>query len=138
MAYLPGQFVEVSTSKHFGYGDTCCDCENEGVENIPAITALVGETDSFGSEFHPMCQKHKDEYLANLDKEAEEEPTGFCDWCKKGGVHTYPRRDFEEGSSGPVYYVCSPCISKDNERIQRELNEPLFPRHGYDDDYDYD
>ena len=117
MPYLPGQFVPVSTSVAYGYGDEC-DCGQ------PAITCMVGETDSFGSEFHPMCAICKHEHDNREDTEEE----GICDWCRKVGVLS-PRRDFEEGSSGPVYHVCSPCIRKENEKLAREA--------GYDMDDDY-
>ena len=127
MGYLPGQFVEVSVSKYHGYGDTCCDCsERDGNDTEPAVTALVGETDSFGSEFFPMCQKHMDEYITqrDLNDAAEEEnPTGYCDWCKTAGLVVFPRRDIDEGMSGRVYSVCTLCIQKDNERLQQEFDE---------------
>ena len=113
MGYLPGQFVSVETSVIHGYGSTC-DC------GADAITAMVGETDSFGSEFLPMCAICKHEHAERGDIEE-----GVCDWCNRQSVLS-PRRDFEEGSSGPVYYVCSPCISKDNQRINAEC--------GYDDE----
>lgn len=124
MSYLPGQFVEVSVSKYHGYGDTCCNCVwKDGIYNVPAVIAIVGETDSFGSEFLPMCQKHKEEYIAQrdlADEVEEEHPTGCCDWCKTSGVVVYPHRDSEEGSSGPVYDVCNACIQKENESFEWE------------------
>lgn len=124
MAYYPGQFVSIDVSISQGYGNTCYDCECEGHIDVPAITVLVGSVDSYGSEFYPMCKKHKDSYIVHRDQKMEEElknPTGCCDWCNTSNVVVSPRRDFEEGSSGRLYDVCSKCIDKENKAIQREL-----------------
>lgn len=120
MAYIPGQLLPASVAIHNGYGSICEDC------NEPAVTTLVGETDSFGSEFHPLCQKHKDEYIVARDKEQEDEennPTGCCDWCKRSHVKVRPHRDFEEGSCGPVYDVCDACIAKEQASLDDEYDD---------------
>ena len=124
MAYYPGQFVSIETSVAQGYGDTCYDCACDGDEDVPATVVIVGETDSFGSEFWPLCEKHHQATIAKKDKALEEElenPSGYCEWCKTSNVFTFPRRDFEEGSSGRLYDVCNKCIDKENDQIRREL-----------------
>ena len=40
-------------------------------------------------------------------------------------VARVPARDYEEGMSGPVYYVCAACKKRQADRIDAEL--------GYDD-----
>lgn len=117
MAYYPGQFVSIEVSVSQGYGNTCYDCECDGDVDVPAITVLVGSVDSYGSEFYPMCEKHRDDHIAYKARQ-EEEPTGHCDWCNTSNVVVFPHRDFEEGSSGRLYDVCNKCIEKENDQIR--------------------
>lgn len=58
-------------------------------------------------------------------------PRGHPHRCRRrlDQVLTGPRRDYDEGMNGPVYYVCQNCIDKDNARIADELA---------DDDLSYD
>lgn len=130
MSPVTGSFVSVSIAERQGYGNTCYDCAEKGTENVPAITALITESDSFGSEYCPMCASCRDAYVIERDKAREEEkanPTGHCDWCKASNVLVSPHRDFEEGIHGRVYDVCSPCLSKERDRIAEEM-----------EDYEYD
>mgnify|MGYP003604369764 CR=1 FL=1 len=132
MSPVTGKFVCVSVAESQGYGNTCYDCDEKGTENVPAVIALITNSDSFGSEYCPMCASCRDAYIIERDKAREEElanPTGHCDWCKASNVLVSPRRDFEEGSHGRVYDVCRPCIDKENELIRRDL---------YDGDEDWD
>lgn len=108
-------------------GGTTCDSHPER----PATHRVQGETDSFGSEMIDMC----DECWAAYKEEAKKPNIGQCDWCKSREVALRPSRDYEEGMSGPVYYVCSPCITKRDERDRQYMDE-----HKYDilDEYDDD
>lgn len=81
----------------------------------PAVSRVQGETDSMGCEMHDLCQECLD------DMKTAEPMRGHCDYCKTPDQVLRPRRDYEEGLSGPVYYVCEPCIVKDNARINEEL-----------------
>lgn len=72
-----------------------------------AVKRLVGEVDSFGAEYHDMCQECLDKFLAEKDTPREQ----YCDWCKKYKEDCTPFRDREEGACGPVYTVCSACRS---------------------------
>ena len=135
-APVRGQFVSVQTAESHGYG---CYCHEEihGDTQVEAVTALITESDSFGSEYFPMCQECKDTYILERDKarkEEDENPTGFCDWCKASNVRVYPQRDWEEGSHGPVYDVCSPCSRKYQENLAKE-NAQYEEEDDYDDYY---
>ncbi|KXV79704.1 hypothetical protein AD953_01320 [Acetobacter malorum] len=101
--------------------DTKCGMHH----NRDAVANIQGETDSFGAEYILMCQECYDEYK----EEAKKPHISTCDWCKAKHVTVRPRRDYDEGMSGPVYYVCQNCIDKDNARIADELA---------DDDLSYD
>ena len=91
----------------------------------PAVARLQGETDSFGCEMHDLCREC-------LDAERDQEPDiGRCDWCKADGQVLRPRRDIDEGTHGPVYYVCAGCAKKDEDAIRTELAQ-------YDWDWDDD
>jgi hypothetical protein len=85
-----------------------------------AFNRICIESDSFGSEYEYMCDKHIDGYRANLAKAEPEE--GECRWCKKMAI-LKPTRDWEEGSHGPVYYVCQPCIDRNNQVDDSEEEE---------------
>lgn len=75
-----------------------------------ALFRLTGETDSMGSEFHYQCQECNDRH-----KEAVKNapPTiGTCEWCNTQDTKLDFHRDWEEGTSGPVYQLCKSCIGK--------------------------
>lgn len=123
-APVRGSFVDISVAVDHGYGDKCYDCE------AFAVTALITESDSMGSEYHPLCTSCGDKTLLKIKEAREKEeanPTGYCDWCKASNVLVSPHRDFEEGLHGRVYDVCSPCLAKERERIAEEM-----------EDYEYD
>lgn len=116
MSNLPGNTV----FKKFET-EACCGpdwnftepCENE------CTVRVQGETDSFGAEYFYFCQECFDK--AQAEEEAKEPEEAQCDWCKKDRLLS-PVRDFDEGSNGPVYYVCSACADKQQRAIQDEYN----------------
>lgn len=114
MVSVSGPTSSMPGSHHNLPAGTKCDAH----PNTFAIVRVQGETDSFGAEYNDMCQECHNEYKEEIKKE-----TGRCDYCKTDEVKTYPHRDYEEGLYGPVYQVCNKCISKEQERINRELDE---------------
>lgn len=92
-------------------GTLCDEC------NAPAVVRLTGETDSHGSEESDHCQACFDNVAKAI---AEMDTSGCCQWCKQRADHLSAHRDFDEGSTGPVYDVCSVCIRKQNDTIQAE------------------
>lgn len=118
---LPGSFHKVPA------GMTCDNPWNYHSEEKLATHRVQGETDSFGSEMTDMC----DECFAKcVEEEKNADTSGTCDWCKRSKPVLTPHRDYEEGSAGPVYYVCGDCIHKESIRISKELDEV------YADSYD--
>jgi hypothetical protein len=99
-------------------------------DDRPAYRRVQGETDSFGSEMHDMCEECYENYRKEMEIHRAEAATGVCDWCKAHATDLRNRRDYDEGMSGPVYRVCGACARRDNEAAQAELDDY------YDDDYD--
>lgn len=59
---------------------------------------------------------------ASYHREASKPTLGRCDWCLSDDATLRPKRDFEEGLAGPVYYVCRSCIENhDRYFIESEL-----------------
>lgn len=116
MADVTGPISTLPGTRHSVKPGTMCDEHPD----VPAVAAMQGETDSFGSEIHHCCAACVEAW-----NKAEEEAdhSGTCDWCKKHVDHVQPHRDYTEGSYGPVYAVCKACIKKENENILRELRE---------------
>lgn len=94
--YLPGQLLKVPE------GMMCDDHENR-----PASYRVVGETDSFGSELIDWCDECYKKYL--LSKENPEYNIS-CDHCQAVDCKTTATRDPDEGSCGPIYYLCDNCL----------------------------
>lgn len=118
----------ISTLPGTGYGvpeGTMCDDHPER----PATHRVQGETDSFGSEMHDLC----DECYAELRAEMAAPQEAFpCDYCKVPSADRRAIRDPDEGFYGPVYYVCPDCRKRQRDRLEEEARE-------FDDcDYDYD
>lgn len=105
-SHLPGQTVP-------GKEGVMCDEHPDR----PAVKRVVGESDSFGSELHDLCQECYDKHLVYL-KTAD--TSGRCDWCKQHKHALHPHRDIEEGSCGPVYEVCVECIDAERSRWAEE------------------
>lgn len=95
----------------------------------PATHRVQGETDSMGCEMLDLCDECFTEFKAHGIYTPEE-----CDWCDASGDDIRPTRDYEEGMCGPVYYVCSACRKRRDERLAEEDRDS-----GYDDfdDDDY-
>jgi hypothetical protein len=101
----------------------------------PAVGRVQGETDSFGSEMHDLCQECIDAHRAYAC--SEEARTGVCDWCKGQATDLRTTRDYDEGMHGPVYRVCGACHRQAVEEAEAELDayDDAHPSYG---DYDYD
>jgi hypothetical protein len=95
---LPGRFIRNARS-----GEECDHCACEGKET-PATTVIQGETDSFGHEELALCDACNNKALEEDDNRI----FGTCEWCQKEQA-TLLTRDPDEGSSGPVYRICTPC-----------------------------
>lgn len=121
MAEVTGPISTLPGARHALPEGTMCDSHPDR----PAVARIQGETDSMGCELNDLCAECVEE-MKN-----DEPMRGHCDWCKTPDQVLKPRRDYEEGMSGPVYYVCQPCITKDNARIAEELADE-------DDGYDFD
>lgn len=77
-------------------------CQANGC-NAYATKEVVGETDSFGSEYHYYCDRHY--------KPVSRYRRGTCERCG-ADVEVRLRRDPEEGNNGPLYEMCDPCYHK--------------------------
>jgi len=82
----------------------------------PAVARIQGETDSFGAELIDCCAECRDALRAAIRAPQR----GWCDWCKTMAEGIRDHRDFEEGSSGPVYSVCAGCRTRELQRLERE------------------
>lgn len=114
MANVTGPTRNLPGSSRPSPQDTACDdC------GVPAVVRLTGEVDSYGSEESDHCQACYDKVRKAI---AETDTSGCCQWCKKHADHLFAHRDFDEGSTGPVYSVCSACVRRQNEAVQEELD----------------
>lgn len=103
-----------------------CNCGKD------AVICIQGETDSFGYESEDMCQSCLDAYKKSVE---EADHSGTCDWCKTHEPLVRPTRDYDEGSYGPVYYLCEPCIEKQEKALWEELERDNH-KFDYGDYYD--
>ncbi|MHA2180094.1 MAG: hypothetical protein ACXAAH_01585 [Promethearchaeota archaeon] len=110
MFSLPGNVIKLS------HNDEICEGYNCNCDNV-ATHRMQGETDSFGAEYMYYCKSCLAKCQEDIDKSEEDN----CEWCHTK-ASLQPVRDFEEGLSGPVYYVCSSCAHKQNKRMQEELD----------------
>lgn len=117
MSDVTGPISTLPGSRHALPPGTMCDDHPDR----PATARVQGETDSFGSEMLDLCRECVDQLRA----ESEPGATGCCDWCHKATdvSDLKPKRDIDEGLTGPVYYVCSQCRRAYSERVAAELNE---------------
>jgi hypothetical protein len=102
MADVTGPISTLPGSAHGVPSGTMCDDH----PTRPAVARVQGETDSMGSEMLDLCQQCLDALRAE-----PHDTSGRCDWCKTDQPARVPTRDYEEGSCGPVYYVCAGCRS---------------------------
>jgi hypothetical protein len=113
MAQVTGPIGSLPGSRHKPPAGTRCDYHPERL----AVARVQGETDSFGSEMEDVCEPClKARRLAAKHADT----SGQCDWCKSRVDKRFTCRDYEEGSSGPVYHVCQPCIDKRHARLVEE------------------
>lgn len=113
MASVTGPISTLPGSSHLLPEGTMCDDHPD----VFAVKRLQGETDSFGSEMFDACQSCVDEQ----ERYIKEARSGNCEWCGKSSDHLSNRRDYDEGSCGPIYRVCLPCIRKQNDDDAAEL-----------------
>lgn len=139
------------------WGDECYHTTSGEVCGKPAEFIERGETDSFGSEWNPICRDHYDQRNQSLDAmiEAAEaaygrweaDPEGFdveaylntapyelrdCEWHKvrTEGPQTSPAAPRRSCDSGDVYHLCDSC--------EHEKNTDWDDLDDWDDDYDDD
>lgn len=138
MADVTGPISTLPGAAHSVPDNVVCDTHQDRV----ATHRVQGETDSFGSEMHDMCDQCLEEYRAQIKAYQESEEESYCDWCKawKPNKLIQPRRDPDEGQAGPVYQVCDVCKAQAQKRDAEEHewwledNEP----DDYDDEpYDF-
>lgn len=113
MADITGPISTLPGTAHVLPAGVMCDVH----QDRPATSRIQGETDSFGSEVHDLCKECADAMRASVRAPY----FGVCDWCKSEADDLRPHRDFEEGSSGPVYDVCLACRKREVERLEDEL-----------------
>lgn len=128
MADVTGRISTLPGSSHRVPDGTMCDDHPDK----PATHRVQGETDSFGSEMHDLCDECYAELRAEMSAPQEEFP---CDYCKEPSADRRPIRDPDEGLYGPVYYACPDCRRRQRERIEEELQEESYIDY---DDYDDD
>lgn len=87
-------------------------------DDRPAVIRVQGETDSFGSEMHDLCEQCYD----TLKRIMKRDRAGRCDWCKCDSSRLTNTRDYDEGMYGPVYRVCDECLRNQNEDLREELD----------------
>ena len=90
-------------------------------EDRLAVARVQGETDSMGCEYLLACQECVDGFR-KFDEEEFNTPR-YCDWHRGEGLGVRPTRDYDEGSAGPLYNVCSECRNKRDEAAREELEE---------------
>lgn len=86
---------------------------------MPAVRAVVGETDSFGSEVLHFCEAHYQVFLTEI---REDRVTDQCEFCGSSD-QVRPIRDPDEGMAGPVYMLCSKCRHNLHSSYVGEVNE---------------
>lgn len=119
MADVTGPISSLPGSFHVPQGD--CDYH----PGRPATRRIQGETDSFGAEMIDLCDEC---YQKDREEAKNEDYSGNCDWCKSHTDRTIATRDYEEGTHGPVYYVCKECKDRQSAQIAADLA-------AYDNDY---
>lgn len=106
-------------------GWMCEDCCSAG-EDVPATVAVAGETDTWGTEWIYLCDKHK--------FSSSECDHGPCDTCgaEEGTMRT---RDPSEGSHGPVYVYCPEHIPGLDDGILDDINPNTDSEYDESDNY---
>lgn len=117
MADVTGRISTLPGSRHTVPEGSMCDRHPERV----AVVRIQGETDSFGSEMHDLCQECIDE----IREHAEQDRKGQCDWCKQDKTDLRPKRDYDEGLYGPVYRVCGDCAGSYDRSFAEEAEAEM-------------
>lgn len=115
MADVTGPISTLPGARHVVPAGTTCDEHPDR----PAVARVQGETDSFGSEMIDMCAEC---LAAERAYAAAADTSGRCDWCKSDAPKLRPRRDYDEGMRGPVYFVCDGCIARVDARVAEECD----------------
>lgn len=110
---LPGSIVRHTPAPDDG---DARECYQNGCTCAPSWR-FTRESDSMGDDFEYYCDQHIEAFRQAV---ATAETAGVCQWCERYYEQLSPRRDFEEGSHGPVYYVCQGCIRKQNDAVAME------------------
>lgn len=84
-----------------------------------ATHRVQGETDSYGSEMHDMCDECYAEYKDEKAKLGGGVFMGHCDCSPTVEQPMFAWRDYDEGMAGPVHYNCKACKT----RIVTQMNE---------------
>lgn len=103
-----------------------CDCDDH--PGVPAYRRVQGETDSFGCEYHDLCEEC-------VNKVRSQKIEGACDYCHADSEDLRHFRDYDEGSCGPVYRLCAPCITEAYDRINEEWEENHNDDRYLDEDF---
>lgn len=111
---LPGSIVRHDA--RLDGDDDSRECYQHGCTCAPTWR-FTRESDAAGDEFEYYCDQHIE---ALRQAKATADTSGVCQWCHSYYEQLSPRRDFEEGNHGPVYYVCQGCIRKRNDAISME------------------
>ncbi len=89
-------------------------------EDRHAFVRIVGDVSMGVAEVYDYCKECHEEIKK---QEQESKKAGeTCDYCKIVKHDCANRRDYEEGSNGPVYRVCLDCRRKEDERLSNELD----------------
>lgn len=116
MAAVTGPISSLPGHSHDVPNGAVCDTHPDR----PAVVRLQGETDSFGSELHDLCE----ECAAEWREEARNADTsGTCEWCHEHKPKLAPMRDSEEGMYGRVYQVCADCRKRDHEYWASQIDD---------------
>ena len=126
--HLPGDTI--------GFAADGRSCDDEHC-NDAARHAVIGESDSMGSEINYLCSKHFLESKEQI-KEKEKEVT-VCELCHEYRTGCQPFRDPNEGTSGRVYDACPECRKNTIDTFAgiEEEDDPYIPID-IDDDFEID
>jgi hypothetical protein len=123
-----GRVSTMPGSQHPIPDGTMCDDHPDR----PAVTRIQGETDSMGCEYFCACQDCLDKFRSEKEALQGGSHLGPCS-CGAQNVPLFARRDYDEGSAGPLYYKCRSCTDKWDVAVLKENEE-----YGVYDDFNYD
>ncbi len=130
-SYLPGRILR---TEYMIKGHTCDQCSGaEPPVEKPAKAAMIGETDSLGSEVHHYCEDCIKAIEEEREKSSSEDELKYCDHCEAQSKDVRPMRDPEEGSCGRLYYLCQKHRSALISSFVDDDDGYDSPYHGYVD-----